>query len=116
MTDIIPTVVSNLTTDTGLPVLYELFLDSTDPIPCISYQIYNSYDESVGDTLSYSILQLMVKLWVDITDDDLDDYKLLIDKSMKEMKFRLVSYGELGIDNELCIMMVYEGLVKEIGE
>lgn len=36
------------------PVYYELFLDSTCALPCISYIEMANFDDRVGDKLRYS--------------------------------------------------------------
>lgn len=108
-------VIDKLTTDTGLNVYYELTLDSSLPKPCISYQIYNDFDDERGDTIYYNTIQYMIKLWGDDI-AELEGYKKLIKKSMHDMSFSQVSYNELTMDNQICEMMVFEGLVRNIGE
>ena len=112
MIDITPSITSALAEATHLPVQYELFLDSSTILPAITYQLYNTYDVATGDTISYSMIQYMIKLWGnDIT--SMTAIKQTIDITMKEKNFKLINYGELAHDDELCMLMIYEGIAEE---
>lgn len=95
-----------------LPCYYELFADGETPKPCITYQEYNNSDTRYGETLGYSAVQFMVKIWA----NDLDpmyDNALLVDKAMRRLGFHRVSATELTAGNQICKAMLYEGLGLE---
>lgn len=46
-----------------LPTHYELALTKDTETPCISYMENDNYDVAVGDTLGYSRLSYIVKIW-----------------------------------------------------
>ena len=48
---------------TILPTHYELNLHSGLATPCISYQEDDNYDNETGDTLGYSTIRYLVKVW-----------------------------------------------------
>jgi len=62
MYDVNPLVYSALKT-IGLPVLPETTFNSTSPIPCVTYVEFSNIDTIVGDTLEYSEIITMVKVW-----------------------------------------------------
>lgn len=86
MIDYKPTVVTALKT-IGLPVYYEMFVDSSTPIPCITYIETSNTDSLVGDTLEYSNLVIQVKVWAEDV-KTLETNAILIDSKMKELGFR----------------------------
>ena len=63
MLDVNPLIVTELK-KIGLPVLLESFIENA-PIPCITYMEYSNRDTLVGDTLEYSEIITMVKVWSD---------------------------------------------------
>ena len=71
----------------GLPVLLENFLDSTTPIPCITYLEYSNRDTFTGNTLEYSELITMVKIWSTDMKILMDNAKL-VDTKMKVLGFK----------------------------
>lgn len=95
-----------------LPIYYELFADGKTPKPCITYQEYNNSDTRYGETLGYSAVQFMIKIWA----NDLDEIatnSLLVDKAMRRLGFHRVSAQELTAGNQICKLLLYEGLGLE---
>ena len=85
MLDVNPLVYTTLST-TGLPVTLEKFID-TMPIPCITYIEYSNKDTLVGDTLEYSEIITMVKVWSDSM-SVLMSNAILIDEKMKALGYK----------------------------
>ena len=85
MIDINPLVVATLNT-IGLPVTLEKFIESM-PIPCITYTEYSNVDTLVGDTIEYSEIITMVKVWSDDM-SVLMSNAILIDKKMKALGYK----------------------------
>lgn len=97
-----------------LPTHHELVLNSKTKTPCISYQEDNNYDDLTGDTLGYSRISYIVKVWsTEIA--ELKKYAQQIDMVLRPCGFRRVSTGELGDPNSTMIqkIMVYEALASE---
>ena len=95
-----------------LPTYYELFADGSTPKPCITVQEYSNNDTDYGETLGYSAIQYMVKVWADSKADSVT-YALLIDPAMRELGFHRVSATELMADHQICKLLLYEALGKE---
>lgn len=85
MIDINPLVVNKLK-EIGLPVTLEKFI-ATMPIPCITYTEYSNRDTLVGDTIEYSEIITMVKVWSDSM-SVLMSNAILIDKKMKALGYK----------------------------
>lgn len=85
MIDINPLIVATLNT-IGLPVTLEKFIESM-PIPCITYTEYSNVDTLVGDTIEYSEIITMVKVWSDDM-SVLMSNAILIDKKMKALGYK----------------------------
>jgi hypothetical protein len=49
--------------DEILPTYYELFVDSDTPTPCITYIEANNATELDGDTMRFSRIVFLVKVW-----------------------------------------------------
>ena len=86
MLDVNPLVYSALKT-IGLPVLPETTFDSTTPMPCITYVEYSNLDTLVGDTLNYSEIITMVKVWSDDLNVLMENAKL-IDTKIKTLGYK----------------------------
>ena len=71
----------------GLPVMLENFIATTTVFPCISYVEYSNRDTLTGNTIEYSEIITMVKVW----DDSLSvlmTNALLIDARMKALGYK----------------------------
>ena len=103
------------TLKTILPTHYELALHSGLSTPCISYKENNNYDTNIGDTLGYSSLSYIIKVWANEI-GLIQKYTLEIDKKLKPLGWKRVSSGEL-YDNESTMIqkiMTYEALALEV--
>ena len=85
MLDVNPLIVTELK-KIGLPVLLESFIENA-PIPCITYMEYSNRDTLVGDTLEYSEIITMVKVWSDSM-NILMSNAILIDEKMKALGYK----------------------------
>lgn len=97
----------------GLPVFYESFLNDKTQYPCITYTEINNVDTLVGDTLSYSDVTFMIKVWAsDIK--TLSEKAIEIDKIMKPLGFGRLSSLEV-FNNALFQKVIkYKGTAKEL--
>lgn len=95
-----------------LPTYYELFVDSKTPTPCITYIEANNSTDVDGDTLRYSRIVYLVKVWgKDLA--TLTPYLEQVDSAMFEAGFHRVSYNELSYNNQLCLIGRYEARALE---
>lgn len=111
MLDYKPTLVEKLET-LNLPVYYELFVDSSSAIPCITYQEINDYSTAEGDTLRYSQKRFRIKLWGD-TFAALVPVIDELDPLMKTIGLTRSNYNELSYNGQLCLIFDYQGLAQE---
>ena len=110
MIDINPLVVATLKT-IGLPVTLEKFV-ATMPIPCISYTEYSNRDTLVGNTIEYSEIITMVKVWSDSLGVRMSN-AILIDKKMKLLGYKKDFGGDLtGVGTGQYILR-YKGIAKD---
>lgn len=95
-----------------LPIYYELYVDADTQKPCITYRELQNAVSMYGDTLGYSDIQYDIKIWGKVV-QDLASYATQIDKKMRLIGYKRISYTELSTDDEIEIIMTYEGLGKE---
>lgn len=99
MIDVKQYVVEQLST-TNIPVYYELFVNNSTPIPCITYFEASNSDAALGDTLQFGNSVINIKVWgKDV--ETLEANASLVDDVMKNIGFtRTTSYhswlNELG--------------------
>ena len=100
--------------NTILPTHYEMWLHRGLATPCISYMELNNYVDSNGDTLGYSRLQYQIKVWGNDI-EELQQYALLIDATLRPLGWKRTSSGELHDANSAMIqkIMTYEALAYE---
>lgn len=97
-----------------LPTYHEFQLTRGIATPCISYQEDDNYDKETGDTIGYSGIRYLVKVWGnDIA--ALKSYVLQIDKTLRPLGFKRVSTGELYDRNSTMIqkILTYEANALE---
>lgn len=110
MYDYRPELVEKL--ETVLPTYYELFLDTSTEIPCISYQEIENNTKTEADNLRYSRIDYYVKIWVkDLA--LLATYLQQVDNIMFENGFTRIAYNEMLFDENICGICRYSGLAKE---
>lgn len=93
----------------GLPVYYELFVDSSTNTPCITYIESNNSSYLEGDNLLYSNLSYNIKVW----GNDLATLIPIVDKIgdiMRKQGFTRVSYNELSFNSQLELIMIYSAV------
>lgn len=112
MIDITTQVVARL--NTVLPCVYELFLDKSAPIPCISYQQTTNLEEATGNTLGWSLISFRIKIWATSV-EELTEYAIQIDDAMAVLgEFTRTQTADLTLNNNLlCRLMDYQILVHE---
>lgn len=100
--------------DIGLPVIYELVLDSSAQLPCISYMETNNAALADGTTLRYSSVTYMVKVWARDLQTALQ-YRAAIDTAMYGLGFTRTSTETLGDGNEIILqcVMFYDAKTTE---
>lgn len=99
---------------TVLPTHYELTLTKDTKTPCITYLEGNNYAVEEGNTIGYSRLQYIVKVWGhEIA--QLQAYSLHIDAVLRPLGFKRISSGELYDRNSTMIQKIlnYEALALE---
>lgn len=100
--------------NTILPTHYELSLTADTKTPCISYQERNNVDTEVGNTIGYSRISYVVKVWGNNI-AELQEYALEIDKALRKLGFKRISSNELYDTQSTMIQKVmgYECLAQE---
>lgn len=97
----------------GLPVFYELFVDSSTETPCITFIENNNAAEAEGDNLFYSRLSYNIKLWGNSL-AVLMPKAVAIDDVMRKQGFKRTSINELSVGiSQLEIIMRYEAMGYE---
>lgn len=111
MIDYKPTLVESLRT-LGLPVYYEVFVDSETEVPCITYYEMDNTSFKEGDTLRYSRLAFSIKIWgKDL--ETLSTYSIQIDAVMKVLGFTRTNTVELWLDGIGQRQLKYSALAQE---
>ena len=111
MIDYKPILVTQLKT-IALPVYYEMFVDSSTPIPCITY-IETQNDSLIeGDKLGYSTLSYQIKVWGNSV-ATLEEYAAVIDSKMRELGFIRSNANELWIDGLGQKILKYSAIAHE---
>lgn len=90
---------------TVLPTHHELLLHSGLETPCISYQESNNYVTEQGDTIDYSVINYIVKIW----DNDIEviqRYIVEIDRVLRNLGFKRISTNELSDKNSTMIQKI----------
>lgn len=95
------------------PTYYEFFADGSTPKPCITVQEYSNNDDVYGETLGYSVLQYMIKVWSN-SKEEVQSYALQVDPVMRQLGFHRTSGTELYADHQICKLMLYEALGHEV--
>lgn len=94
--------------DKVLPTHYEYFIKPSTKTPCITYRQYDDYDTLTGDTIEYTQLTYLIKIWSP-KKKELEDNAIILHRVMQELGFRRVSTNELFTDNMGQKIMLYEG-------
>lgn len=88
-----------------LPTHYEMNLHRGLATPCISYQEDDNYCAETGDTLGYSNIRYLIKVWGnDIA--TIKRYVVEIDKVLRPLGFKRTASGELYDKNSTMIQKI----------
>ncbi len=98
--------------NTILPTYYELFCDSSTETPCITYIENNNYSLLEGDTMRYSRLSYILKIWGNDI-GVLSQYAVLLDEKMRQLGFNRISANELVVDTQCQKIFIYEATGRE---
>ena len=90
-------------------VEYELFVDSSTPLPCITYMGANNMSYLKGDTLQFSNLSYYIKVWGNSLSETLPIMERVDDK-MREWCFTRESSNELSFNTNICLISLYSGI------
>ncbi len=105
MLNVSPELVSTL--ETILPTYPEMFLEETE-LPCISYFLYNDTQDETGDTLVYSSVSYIIKIWGKTIKEVMLNSQY-VDESLHELGYRRVSSGLQQSNGLICNVMIYRG-------
>ena len=86
----------------GVPVYYELFVDSSTETPCVTYIENNNSSYLEGDNLFYSNLSYNIKIWG-------NDLATLIPIANK-VGFKRISYNELSFNGQIELILIYDAV------
>ena len=95
-----------------LPTYYELIVDSSIELPCITYIEMENSDNLTGDTLGYSDITFNVKVWANSIDDAMT-YSAQIDTAMRNIGYSRIASNELVMGTQICKILTYKGLGLE---
>lgn len=93
----------------GVPVYYELFVDSSTKTPCVTYIESNNSSYLEGDNLFYSNLSYNIKIWG-------NDLAILIpiankvSNIMHAQGFKRISYNELSFNGQIELILIYDAV------
>lgn len=110
MLDVRQDIVNSL--KTILPTYYELFCDENTQMPCITYIEDNNSIAASGDTLGYSNISFIIKVW-GYTVSDIAGYSLQVDTSMRQLGYKRTSTNEIIVGNQIEKVLYYSALGKE---
>ena len=112
MTDITVRVVEQL--NKVLPTYYEMFLDNSQPLPCISYTQIENADEALGNYRAWSRITYKIKIWCNQV-SDITQYGIDIDNKLAEIgRFHRNGVQDIRYGDLICRIMDYTILVNEI--
>ena len=95
-----------------LPTYYELIVDSSIKLPCITYIEMDNSDDLTGDTLGYSDITFNVKVWGNSV-DDIMVYAPQVDTAMRNLGYSRIASNELILGTQICKILTYQGLGLE---
>lgn len=112
MIDITPLVVEKL--NQVLPAQYEMFLDTSLGLPCISYTQIENADDLLGNTRGYSRITYKIKIWCNEV-SNITQYGIEIDNKLAELgRFHRNGVQDIRYGDLICRIMDYSVLVNEI--
>lgn len=112
MIDVKETVVQALR-NVKLPVLYELFVDETIPIPCISYKEINNSHRLGNTDFNYSDIAFQVKIW-DRNIENITKLSVILDRELSLIGLKRTYSTEISSKGIISKVFRYEGIGYEI--
>lgn len=106
MLDVTPQLVSALKTIQGADVKYEMFMDSSTSLPCITYMQIKNADTKVGDTFGYSEIAYDVTVWSKSV-SEMYDYAQKVDKQLRNLGYKRTNSNELNDGTTLRLVLEY---------
>lgn len=96
------------------PTYYELYLDGSQEIPCISYQIIQNAEVAKGNINGYSSISVRLKLW-STSVEELDSMSSDVDDALATIgRFERTTVGELTDGDLICWILDYSILIPEV--
>lgn len=111
MVDYKPELVTALNT-IGIPVYYELFVQSGTATPCITYMETNDSVTEWADHLVWATKSYRIKIWGGDL-NTLHTYQASVDRKMFDLGFKRTNYNELWYNNNVCMILDYQCLIQE---
>ena len=87
----------------NIPVYFELF-DEVKELPCITYMEISNVDYLTGDTIAYSDLTFMIKIWGK-TVAEVATISASVDELLKPFGFKR-EFSQDSTDNNLCVKIM----------
>lgn len=112
MVDITPLVVEKL--NQVLPAQYGMFLDTSLPLPCISYIPIENRDEALGNYQGWSTITYKIRIWCNEV-SNITHYMEQVDEKLAELgRFHRNGVQDLIYGDLICRIMDYSVLINEI--
>ena len=96
-----------------LPCYYDLYIDSSISIPCITYLETQNQDDKTSAEAGSSRIGYDIKVWCNNVDDEMN-YSLQVDEVMRQLGFKRTNSNELTMDDQICKILHYEAIGFEI--
>ena len=93
----------------GVPVYYELFVDSSTKTPCVTYIESNNSSYLEGDNLFYSNISYNIKIWGNEL-ATLISIANKVNDIMREQGFKRISYNELSFNGQIELILIYDAV------
>lgn len=105
-------IIAQALTATNIPTFYEYFVDSTTPIPCVTYYENNNSAYLTGDTLKYSDLSTYIKVYGK-TMQSIVDNSAIVDDALATLGYKRISSQIKFIDGIGYNLMKYDAVGYE---
>ena len=94
---------------TNLPVFIDYFTNKDTPIPCITYMEANNADLALGDTIEYSNIAYLIKIYsYDL--NEIIETQEKVDKLLHQFGLKRTSVNEIINNNLISKILRYEGI------
>ena len=92
-----------------LPTYYELFTDSSTPMPCITYREMRNLVDIQSDRVGYSIVGYYIKVWAEDV-ATIQDTSQSIDDAMRPLGYTRTNSNELVVGRQIEKILTYEAI------